>query len=261
MAVLAKRRDRDVEPELGSQYKAKDDQLSKSNTNANRKSRTASKEVRRRQLIDATIASIAKHGFSGTTLAAVTKGAKLSHGIVNFHFKSKEALFVETLGFLAKEHYDCWHEAMEEAGPDPAAQLAAIIEVDFERSISSPKKLAVWFAFWGQPKYRSVYLKIHDTYDKRRTDEISRLCGQMVEDGGYEGIDPILAARILVSLIDGLWLSLLLYPKSAQPTRARSDCFTLLSQLFPKHFPVEDNICAPRKMPPCSPSSMDKNAQ
>jgi TetR/AcrR family transcriptional repressor of bet genes len=235
--------------------------LSKSNTNATRKSRTASKEVRRRQLIDATIASIAKHGFSGTTLAAVTKGAKLSHGIVNFHFKSKEALFVETLGFLAKEHYDCWHEAMEEAGPEAAAQLAAIIEVDFDRSISSPKKLAVWFAFWGQPKYRSVYLKLHDTYDKRRDEEVKRLCGRIVEDGGYDHVDPAVAARLLVSLIDGLWLSLLLYPKSARPTRARSDCFSFLSDLFPRHFPAVGSETGAGTPSPRSPSSMAKNVQ
>ncbi len=213
--------------------------MSQNSPNGARKSRTASREVRRRQLIDATIESIAKQGFSGTTLAAVTKGAKLSHGTVNFHFKSKEALFVETLGFLAQEHYERWHAEMEEAGPEPSAQLAAIIEVDFDRAISSPKKLAVWFAFWGQPKYRTVYLQIHDTYDKRRSDEIRRLCNEIVREGGYDHIDPASAARSLVSLIDGLWLSLLLYPKTTKPKRARSDCFTLLGELFPSHFPAK----------------------
>ena len=87
--------------------------------------RTASREVRRRQLIEATIDSIAERGFSATTLAAVTKGANLSHGIVNFHFTNKETLFIETLGFLAQEHYDHWHGAMKLAGPDPSKQLAA----------------------------------------------------------------------------------------------------------------------------------------
>ena len=201
-----------------------------------RSGRTASKEVRRRQLIDATIDSIAERGFSETTLATVTKGAKLSHGIVNFHFKSKEALFVETLGFLAKEHYDHWHAAMERAGADPSQQLTAIIAVDFEQDLASAKKLAVWFAFWGQPKYRSVYLQIHDTYDKRRDEEIRRLCDTIVEDGGYDRIDPAVAARNLVALIDGLWLGFLLYPKSARRKQARADCFTLLGELFPKHF-------------------------
>ena len=95
--------------------------------------RTAAREERRQQLINATIDSISKRGFSGTTLETVTKGAKLSHGIVNFHFKNKESLYSETLGYLAKEHYDCWHTAMTKAGPDPVDQLAAIVCIDFDK--------------------------------------------------------------------------------------------------------------------------------
>ena len=72
--------------------------------NMQKKGRTATREARKQQLINATIDSISKRAFSGTTLATVTKGAKLSHGIVNFHFDSKESLYVETLGFLAQEH-------------------------------------------------------------------------------------------------------------------------------------------------------------
>ena len=199
--------------------------------------RTAPREVRRRQLIEATIDSIAERGFSATTLAAVTKGAKLSHGIVNFHFNNKETLFVETLGFLAQEHYDHWHGAMERAGPDPSEQLAAIVEVDFERAISSPKKLAVWFAFWGQAKYRLAYLEIHDKHDKQRSAEIERLCGLIIEDGGYDCLDPAAATRSIEALIDGLWLNLLLYPKTNRRVEARDDCFSFLARLFPKHFP------------------------
>jgi len=198
--------------------------------------RTASREVRQRQLIEATIDSIAERGFSATTLAMVTKGAKLSHGIVNFHFNNKETLFVETLGFLAQEHYDHWHGAMKAAGPDPSKQLAAIIKVDFERTISSPKKLAVWFAFWGQAKYRPAYLEIHDHYDQQRTSEIERLCGLIVEDGGYENIDVASTARSLEALVDGLWLCLLLYPVKSPRKAALNDCFTFLARVFPKHY-------------------------
>lgn len=76
-------------------------ELNKNDTTGHR--RTASKEIRRQQLIDSTIESIATRGFSGTTIAAVSKGAKLSQGIVNFHFANKETLFLETLGYLAAE--------------------------------------------------------------------------------------------------------------------------------------------------------------
>ncbi len=59
------------------------------------------KHLRREQLIEATIDTIAKHGFRKTTLSQVAKRAKLSQGIVNFYFKTKDGLLLETLKFLA----------------------------------------------------------------------------------------------------------------------------------------------------------------
>lgn len=202
--------------------------------------RTATREARRQQLINATIDSISRRGFSGTTLATVTRSAKLSHGIVNFHFKNKEDLYGQTLGYLAQEHYDHWSAAMAIAGPEPSAHLAAIIEVDFKKTICSPKKLAVWFSFWGQAKHRPTYLEIHNTFDNQRRVELERLCAEIVEDGGYDHIDPIQTARNIVAMIDGLWLQILLYPKILQRTEARDSCFNYLAQLFPKHFTHKD---------------------
>ncbi|MDX1401762.1 MAG: TetR family transcriptional regulator, partial [Kiloniellales bacterium] len=92
---------------------------------SDRRERTADRKVRKRQLIEATISSIAELGFSDTTLATVTKRAGLSHGTINFHFKSKEMLFAETLGYVAQQHYKAWQVAMKQAGRDPADQMAA----------------------------------------------------------------------------------------------------------------------------------------
>ncbi|GAB5467628.1 MAG: hypothetical protein Kilf2KO_06580 [Rhodospirillales bacterium] len=198
--------------------------------------RAATRQARRRQLIDATIDSISKRGFSGTTLETVTKGAKLSHGVVHFYFDSKESLYVETLGFLAREHYELWHGAMLKAGDDPVRQLTAIVASDFAQSVCSPKKLAVWYAFWGQAKYRPNYLKIHSGYDEQRFVEIARLCREIAADGGYEGLDSDRVARGLEALIDGLWLNLLLYPKTSGRTKSLDDALCFLACAFPRHF-------------------------
>ncbi len=199
--------------------------------------RTAPKEVRRQQLIDATIDSIAARGFADTTIARVSQGANLSQGIINLHFKNKETLLLESLGFLAREHYQRWSTAMKNAAPEPGKQLAAVIEVDFEPAICSRKKLAVWFAFWGQAKHRPAYLKIHDKFDKQRDEVIINLCARIAEEGDYRDIDAVSTARSLVALVDGLWLNLLLYPRSVSRKRSLDDCLAFLSDAFPKHFP------------------------
>lgn len=217
-------------------------------TAVERKKRTENRVVRRRQLIEATIASIAELGFSDTTLASVTKRAELSHGTINFYFKSKEMLFAETLGYLAQEHYDHWFSAMTEAGPDPVKQLAAIIGVDFKQEICSPEKLAVWFSFWGQVKYRPAYLKVHSRYDDLRTAELKRICEEIILDGDYDHISSESAARRIVALVDGLWLNILLFPNENPRNVAKADAFDFLVQLFSRHFsrPAE-KPCEPEK--------------
>ena len=60
------------------------------------------KHLRREQLIEATIDTIAKHGFRKTTLSQVAKRAKPSQGTVNFYFKTRGGLPLETLKFLAE---------------------------------------------------------------------------------------------------------------------------------------------------------------
>ncbi len=207
-----------------------------SNGNIPNTGRTATRSARRQQLIDATIKSIAKHSFSGTTLDTLTKEANLSHGIVNFHFETKETLFAETLRFLAQEHYDHWHTAMMRAGPDHNKQLLAIVEADFTSDICSPNKLAVWFAFWGQTNYRPAYLEISHITDEPRSIELERLCGEIVKAGGYDHIDPTLATERIEAMIDGLWLRLLLYPNTYRRTEARDNMFAYLGELFPHHF-------------------------
>lgn len=207
--------------------------------NESTKRRTAPRDVRRKQLIMAAIDSISKRGFSDTTLRHVTEKAKLSHGVVNYHFDSKEALYDATLGYLAQEHFDLWTKYRKNAGADPARQLAGILRADFDKKICSHKKLAVWFAFWGQAKYRPNYLKIHNRYDNQRHDEILRICTQLIEDGGYEELNPMRATRLVEAITDGQWLNLMLYPSETDGETAYQDSLHALCLLFPSHFSLD----------------------
>lgn len=201
-----------------------------------KRDRSAGNEARRQQLIEATIESISIHGLNKTTLGKVTKIAKLSHGVVNFHFKSKDLLLLEAMQFLVDEHLDHWQTGLDKAGDSASDKLLALIATDFEEKIANPKRLSVWFAFWGEVNNRPAYREIAGNIDRQRRNEISRLCQILIEQGDYKGIDAEVFSTNLEALIDGLWLSILMASGNMTAKKAKKNCRSFLSAIFFKHF-------------------------
>ncbi|MEM7221986.1 MAG: TetR family transcriptional regulator C-terminal domain-containing protein [Pseudomonadota bacterium] len=199
------------------------------------KGRTASKAFRRQQLIDATIDSIARRGLAGTTLADVADGAGLSRGIVNFHFQSKTALLEDTLRYLAEEYRGTWRAALDKAGPAPIDRLCALVEVDLDPKVCNRKKVAVWYAFWGEAKSRPTYLALCGAYDREYFEALEAICWEVVREGPYPERDGRLIALSLSSMTDGMWQSLLLNPGDFDRKTAKRACLAFLATTFPQH--------------------------
>src|SRR5580765_5031762 len=144
----------------------------------------ARRDHRRQQLIEATIETIARYGADRTTLTAVASAAGLSHGLVNFHFSTKEGLLTETLLALSAEYIENWTGALAAAGPEPAHQLAALIEADFSPTICTRSKLAAWCAFWSEAQSGPLYQEICGANDERYTAILEEICARLIGDGG-----------------------------------------------------------------------------
>lgn len=201
--------------------------------------RTASREVRRQQLIEATIVVLAAKGYAALTLGDVSRVAGLSVGIVDFHFGGKQELLAETLRTLAVEYRGNWQRAMADAGPDTAARLAAMQLSDFDPRNYSVERLAAWIAFWGESQGRPVYDAICAEFDTHRLATTTELCAALISEGGYDR-DAGLAARVLEALGDGLWYGMVSAAargsREAEAERATAAVMSALSAYFPKHF-------------------------
>ena len=198
--------------------------------------RTEVKILRREQLIDATMRTIAKRGYARTTMAHVAKAAGLSQGIVNFYFKSKEVLLYDTLVQLADEYAALSQQAVDRAGPDPIAALNAMIETDLSPAACSEIKVSVWVAFWaesrGRPKYRTLCARLANEYFLQVRD----LCDSLAQRGGYTDLDIDTIARGFNSMIDGLWVDLVVDPASFDRERAKRACRAYFAGYFPREF-------------------------
>jgi len=198
--------------------------------------RALSKERRRAQLIDATIKCISKKGLGSLTLADVATEAGLSQGIVNLHFDSKDNLLNETLRFLAEDYDAQFMQTFEANSPAAATTLLALMEMDLKPAVCERKKLAVWFAFWGEVKSMPTYQKICATYNNKYIDIMTNLCERIIGEGGYDEVDARTITDGLSSLTDGLWLSCLINPKSFDRNQALNAIYSYLRAVFPEHY-------------------------
>lgn len=200
-----------------------------------KRSRKASREVRRQQLIEATIDSLAKRGYSETTMADVADGAKLSRGIVNFHFESKDKLLVATLQYMYDEYSAHWRNAYDKAGDNNADQLKALVTSDFDRAICNKRKLAAWCAFWGEAKSRPTYQALSGARDTDYQNLLSDLCSRLKAEADY-AYEPQALALALSALLEGLWLRLMMGLEDVTRETALQAANEFLLTTFPKHY-------------------------
>ena len=198
--------------------------------------RTATRERRRQQLIDATMKCIGRKGMASSTLSDVAKEAGLSQGIVNLHFESKDNLLTETLRHVADEYKTQFNKALENSGPAPAEKLLALMELDLRPSICDRGKVAIWFAFWGEVKSRPTYRKICDESDRYYDSIVEGLCTEIIADGAYENVSASAIASGLSSMTNGFWLSCLISPQSWDRAEAMEAVMSFLRSLFPQHY-------------------------
>lgn len=201
--------------------------------------RALPREVRREQLIRATMKSIAENGLSGTTMATVTREAGLSMGIANLHFESKEKLLIETLRYVTDEYSSGLSQILNSSKHDTVAKkLQAVVEFELSPKVTRKNKLAVWVAFWGEAKARPTYQRIRAAADVQAEKAFTDLFQSAIDEAGYTHIDAQLLACGYTALIDGLWLDLLVAPRQFNRAQARQIATHYLASAFPQHVPM-----------------------
>ena len=200
--------------------------------------RKMSREARRQQLIESTIETLALRGYASTTLTEVARTAGLSHGLVNFHFESKDKLLAETLQFLAEEYRLNWLSYLEAADPVPEAQLDALLRADLDPKICTPSRLSAWLAFWGEAQGRPLYQERASANDAQYISRMEDICARLMAEGGYGG-DVRRIARVLRITTEGVWLDMMTMTAPYDVAESQATIFTCAAAFFPRHFGPE----------------------
>ena len=105
--------------------------------------RTRIEKIRRRDLIEAAYQTFLEHGFNGMTVVRIGERAGMSHGIVNYYFKSKDQLVsavVRKANFLIMQN-----TALRLRGAkSPRERVSAVIAANFAAELFTREIARAW---------------------------------------------------------------------------------------------------------------------
>lgn len=190
-------------------------------------------EIRRRQLIDATIASIHELGFGESSLSRISAKAGVSTGIVHHYFEDKADLLEATLRHLGNN----LHEAVVTrlaAAQTPLDRLMAVIDGNLGPELFTPEGVSAWLAFWAQVPSNERFARVQRIIIGRLHDNLVAALRPLAP--AHEVI-PV--AKLTASLIDGLWLRAALQPTAPDCRAARGMVIDYLNAKLKLNIPVE----------------------
>jgi TetR/AcrR family transcriptional repressor of bet genes len=168
--------------------------------------RPSNTDERRAQITRALTSVMAKRGYDGASVADVAKAAKLTPGLVHYHFKNKEEILLAALAALVERHDTRLGARLAEAG-DPGAEVAGFI--DFHLGLGAdadPEALACWVLISGEAlrnaKVRTRYQQaLHGMVDR-----LAAIIARGVDAGAFSCPSPAVAASALMATIQGYFV-------------------------------------------------------
>lgn len=113
--------------------------------------RPSNTQERKTQITAALIKVMAKRGYDGASIADIAKAARLTPGLVHYHFKSKQQILLAALRGIVARHDAELGARLGAAGDDPAE--AAVKFIDFHLGLGAdadPEALACWVLLSGE---------------------------------------------------------------------------------------------------------------
>jgi TetR/AcrR family transcriptional repressor of bet genes len=113
--------------------------------------RPSNTEERKAQIRSALVKVMAKRGYAGASIADIAKSARLTPGLVHYHFESKDEILLAVLSELVSNREARLESRLSAALGDPVAEVAAFIDVHLELGgDADPEALACWILLSGE---------------------------------------------------------------------------------------------------------------
>ena len=173
--------------------------------------RTSIELIRRRDLIEAAYQTFLEHGFNGMTMARIGERAGMSHGIVNYYFKSKDEL---VSAVVRKANFLIMQDTARRlrTATSPRERVSAVIAGNFPDNLFTRDIARAWVSYYAALGQHRDLDRMQRVVDERLARNLMHALKQIVDRERAK-----LVADYIAVLIDGYWLR---HTKSHDPVDA-----------------------------------------
>jgi AcrR family transcriptional regulator len=165
-------------------------------------------EVRREEILVATIAEIERSGMSSLRVSDVATSLGVSSGLVFYHFATKDALLVDALEYAVVRDADRLDKALAKSG-EPVERLRWVLTS--YGPTGAAHGWTLWIEAWStalrEPSIRASLRKL----DRRWRDALQHVIDEGVAAGAFTCSDPPGSVARVGALLDGLSVATLIY--------------------------------------------------
>ncbi|MFT7429729.1 MAG: TetR/AcrR family bet gene transcriptional repressor [Colwellia sp.] len=172
------------------------------------------KPLRKQQLIDATLDSVAQFGLQNTTIITISRIAGLSSGIISHYFGGKQQLVEATVKHLLEQLKLALLERVRGQHLEAADRLMMIIEANFTQLQRSKPATKTWLSFWAQSMHEPGLARLQNINSKRLHSNLLFSFRQLLNDDL-----ALIATKQAAAMIDGFWLRSALSPSPEEEFR------------------------------------------
>jgi len=175
----------------------------------------APEQERREQLVRAAFRVAAREGVGRLTVRAIASEAEVSHGLVHFHFRTKDQLVRGLLEWVLSETLTL--DISEEVSRSPRAldRFRLLLQQEMNRLSREPGRTRLFFEFWAMgTRDPEVGERISTELERYRS--TLRTVAEEVLQGESEdfgGVTPDGLAAVAVSFINGCAVQSMIDPQ------------------------------------------------
>lgn len=167
-----------------------------------------SEDVRRQDLISATLDCIVDYGIQGATVRQIAERAGVTPGLIRHYFVSKDLMLQAAYREVVYTMFATAAKAAEDEATDPASRLRVFVISNFKAPIIDQRMLSLWATFISQTGVDPALAAIHRESYLSYRDSLEQLLADAMAAGGLTSTaeERRGLAIAINGLIDGLWL-------------------------------------------------------